>query len=85
MIGIVPIKFSSPGLIAPAFGKLLRDFMTEENCAQSAPDAIASQPAGEKGNIRDRVQTLRKKASKLSETLDRVEKSLQEAASEAKE
>jgi hypothetical protein len=59
--------------------------MTEENCSQSEPSSTASQRAGETGNIRDCVQALREKANKLSETLGRVEKSLEEAAGDSKE
>jgi len=43
------------------------------------------QPGEEKGSIHDRVQRLREEASQLSETLEGVEKSLQEAAGESKE
>jgi peptidoglycan hydrolase CwlO-like protein len=39
-----------------------------------------SQAGEEKGNIHERVQALREKASDLSETLDDVEKRLKEAA-----
>jgi hypothetical protein len=35
-------------------------------------------------NVRERVQTLAEKASDLSETLERVKKSLEEASGEAK-
>ncbi|HYJ07037.1 MAG TPA: hypothetical protein VEX43_18045 [Chthoniobacterales bacterium] len=66
---------SAPALIAPAFGKLLRDFMTDE----------ATQPGEERGSIHDRVQALREKASDLSQTLDRVEETLREAERESNE
>ena len=59
--------------------------MTDGNRAQSEPNSSASQPVGEGGSLHDRVQTLRERASKLSETLDGVEMSLREAAGEAKE
>jgi hypothetical protein len=45
----------------------------------------ATQPGQERGSIHDRVQKLREEASQLSETLEGVEKNLQEAAGESKE
>ena len=66
---------SAPALIAPPFGKLSRDSMTDE----------AIQPGEERGNIHDRVQVLRQKAGDLSKTLEEVEKTLQEAERESNE
>ena len=69
---------SLPRLIAPEFGNLLHAGMTQENRPPSDAVSTDSQPATETGNISERVQALRQKASQLSETLDRVEKSLEQ-------
>jgi hypothetical protein len=53
--------------------------MTHENASLSEHESTDAQSTPGTANIRDRVQTLREKASQLSETLDRVEKSLKEA------
>jgi mannose/fructose-specific phosphotransferase system component IIA len=72
-------------LIAAMNWNLLLQGMTEENRSQSDFAPTDSQAARETATISDRVQALREKASKLSETLDSVEKSLREAAGETKE
>jgi hypothetical protein len=41
--------------------------------------------AAGRGSVADRVEALREKTNKLSETVDRVEQTLQEAAGEFKE
>jgi hypothetical protein len=56
--------------------------MTEENSARPDSDSTESHPGAETGNIRDRVRTLREEASRLSETLESVEKNLREASGE---
>jgi hypothetical protein len=56
--------------------------MTQENHFASA--SIDSHSAPEPGNIQDRVETLRQNVRKLSETLDAVDKNLQEAAARPK-
>jgi hypothetical protein len=53
--------------------------MTEENRPQPEIHPGSSQPAGETGNISERVQALREKTSDLSETLDKIEDTLREA------
>ena len=59
--------------------------MTHQNRSRSDSAATSSQAARETTNIRDRVQTLREKTTTLSETLDRIERDLREAAGETKE
>jgi hypothetical protein len=56
--------------------------MTHESQANSGNE---SQPAADPGSVSNRVQAIREKANQLSETLDRIEKNLQEAAGESKE
>jgi hypothetical protein len=59
--------------------------MTDENRPQPETHPGSSQPAGETGNICERVQVLREKASDLSETLDRIEDTLREARRDSNE
>jgi hypothetical protein len=59
--------------------------MTDENCPQPESHPASSQPAGEGGNISERVQALREKASDLSQTLNRIEDTLREAQHSSKE
>ena len=59
--------------------------MTDENRAQSKTYPGSAQPAGETGNISERVQVLREKAGDLSQTLDRIEDTLREAQRGSKE
>ena len=60
-------------------------FMTDENRPQPETRPGSSQPAGESGNISERVQVLREKAGELSQTLDRVEETLREARRDSNE
>lgn len=64
---------------------LLLQGMTDQNRSRSDSAATSSQTARETTNICDRVQTLREKTRRLSETLDSVERDLREAAGETKE
>jgi hypothetical protein len=59
--------------------------MTDENRPQSETHPGSSQPAGETGDISERVQVLREKAGDLSQTLDRIEATLREARRDSKE
>jgi hypothetical protein len=79
------MRHSAAGLIAPVMVKLLRGAMTDENRAQSKTHPAPSQPAGKTGNISDRVQVLREKATDLSQTLDKIEGTLREAQRGSKE
>jgi hypothetical protein len=68
-----------------AIWEIVAWFMTDENRHQSETQPALSQPAGEAGNISERVRVLREKASDLSQTLDRVEETLREAQCDSKE
>jgi hypothetical protein len=57
--------------------------MAQENESENFP--TSSQPPATSGNVSERVQNLRRKASDLSETLDHVEKTLDEVGEESKE
>jgi hypothetical protein len=72
-------------LIAPVIRNLLLQGMNDQNRSRSDSAATNSQAAPEGPNISDRVQTLREKTSKLSETLNGIERDLREAAGETKE
>jgi hypothetical protein len=78
------MRDSAPGLIAPKWGNLLLWPMAQENESRFERDSTELESGTETGNIRDRVQRLREKASELAETLDGVEKNLQEAAGQSK-
>jgi DNA anti-recombination protein RmuC len=55
--------------------------MANEDDSRRLPEE--TQPAGPTGNICDRVKKLQEKARHLGETLDRVEKTLEQAAGES--
>jgi hypothetical protein len=57
--------------------------MAQENESENFP--TSSQPPATSRNVSERVQNLRRKASDLSETLDHVEKTLDEVGEESKE
>ena len=70
---------SFSALIARPLGKIIRWRMSHEKPSLSENESADAQSTPGSANIRDRVQTLREKASELSETLARVEESLKEA------
>lgn len=83
MIGIVPIGDSASPLIAPPFGHSCFFGMAEQNPLRSDSAQTEPQSDAGTGSIHERVETLREKASALSETFDRIEKTLLEAERES--
>ena len=75
------MKWSSSPPIAAIEQSLFFGRMATENDAERQTEDVAS---GDPKNIRERVSALVEKANRLDETLDRVEKTLEEAADEAK-
>jgi hypothetical protein len=59
--------------------------MIHEERSPSEPGPTEASSAEASESIPDRIQALREKTSRLSATLDGIEKSLQEAAGETKE
>jgi hypothetical protein len=57
--------------------------MAQENESENFPNS--SQPPAQSGSVSERVKNLRRKASDLSETLDHVERTLDEVDEESKE
>jgi hypothetical protein len=59
--------------------------MIQEQHSPSEPGSTEASSAADRGSLPHRIQALGDKASELSETLDRIEKNLQEAAGESKD
>ena len=71
---------SSPPIAAIEQNLFLGSMATENETERRGEDLASGNPS----NIHDRVKALHEKASRLDDTLARVEKTLEEAADETK-